>query len=291
MFKHCKRTAALLLFALLLFALVPAQAADTEAEWFNFLLIGTDTRKDEANAGRSDTIIICSVNLTEGRMKLTSMARDMWVDIAGERGWNKLNAAHSYGGPELLMQTLNETFSLDLAYYVSINFYGLMDIVEALGGVTLEISSAEAGQINQRIQQEFADTGTPRAVGGYVTLDGVQALCFTRIRNLDSDFGRTERQRRLLTAMLGQVRQASMPELFAFAGVCMEHCTTNLGLDQLTGMALSLLSSGMDSFEELSLPSGGNYQNETIDGHACLVFDPEQVAQELHTFIYGSPAH
>lgn len=293
--KYIKRFVALLLAALMLFTAACAEEApdlsvnpDLSPDWFNFLLIGTDTRQDEVNAGRSDTMIICSVNMAEGRIKLTSLARDMWVDIAGSKySFNKLNAAHTYGGPELLMKTINENFALNLEHYISLNFYGMIDIVNAMGGVTLEISDAEAGQINQRIQQEFANTGTPRAKGGYVTLDGVQALCFTRIRNLDNDFGRTGRQRRLLTAMMGQMKNTSLPELLSFAGVCLEHSTTNIGLDVFAAIALSVLGSGMTGFEELSLPSPGNYQNATMEGHSCVTFDPAQATQELHSFIYG----
>lgn len=292
-----RRLAALLLAMLLLLSTAVAEepydlsvTPGLGTDWFNLLLIGTDTRKDEADVGRADTMIICSVNLAEGRVKLTSLARDMWVRYGGSENSGKLNAAHRYGGPQLLMKTINENFGMNLEYYVSLNFYGMIDIVNALGGVTLEISDAEAGQINQRIQQEFADTGTPRAMGGKVTLDGIQALCFTRIRNLDSDFGRTERQRRLLTAMLAQVKDSSVGELLSLVGVCLEHSSTNLGLSDLTGMALSLFGSGLDGFEELSLPSSGNYRNETVDGSSCIMFDAQQVTEELHTFIYAPTA-
>ena len=290
---NLKRLCALLLFAVMLVAALPSVAEGDlsvtpglSEDWFNFLLIGTDTRKDEDNAGRSDTIIICSVNQQEGRVKLTSLARDMWVAYAGRGSEGKINAAIRYGGPELLLKTINETFSMNLEHYVSINFFGLMDIVDALGGVTLEISSAEAGQINQRIQQEFRDRGIARVRGGQVTLNGVQALCFARIRNIDSDLMRTGRQRRLLGAMLTKVKDCSMPQLLAFVDTCLDHCVTDLGVLQIGSMAMGVLGKGLDGFEELALPSPGNYRHATWDGISRVEYDPQQVTQELHSFIY-----
>ncbi len=294
-FANMKRFAALLLVAALLFAALPALAAEEQdlsvtqgldESWFNFLLIGTDTRKDEDNAGRSDTIIICSVNQQEGRVKLTSLARDMWVTYAGRESQGKINAAIRYGGPELLMKTINETFSMNLEHYVSINFFGLMDIVDALGGVTLEISSAEAGQINQRIQQEFSNLGIAHVRGGEASLNGVQALCFARIRNIDSDLARTGRQRRLLGAMLNKVKDCSVPQLLSFVDTCLEHCVTNLGVARIGTMALTVLNNGLGGLEELALPSPGNYRHATWDGISRVEYDAQQVTEELHSFIY-----
>lgn len=257
-------------------------------QWQNFLLIGTDTRKDEVDAARSDTMMICSVNLGRGEVKLTSLARDMWVDIAGEEyGENKLNAAHRYGGPQLLMDTLNETFGLELKEYVSINFFGLIDVVDALGGVDIEISKSEAGVINKDVYNDFPNAQVTRVQGGVAHLSGVQALTLARTRRLDNDFGRTSRQRRLLSALLAEVKESSPGEFYSFAKTCFEHTSTNISFDRMLELGGTLLRSGLDGFQELSLPSKGNYRSVTKNGSSALAFDAEQVAQELHAFIYG----
>lgn len=255
-------------------------------DWYNFLLIGTDTRSDEANAGRSDTIIICSVNLTTVEVKLTSLTRDMWVNIPGKR-MDKLNAAHTYGGPELLIKTINENFQMNIEDYVSVNFYGVIDIVDALGGVDVEISKEEAGEINRRVNEQFryADVETLRS--GVAHMAGVQALTFARIRSLDSDFGRSGRQRRVLAAMLQKAKGASITQLWGFANSCLDHVTTNISIPRIISMAASLLSGGMDSFGELSLPSSGNYYYSSSDGISKVMYDQTQVTDELHLFIYG----
>lgn len=257
-------------------------------EWQTFLLIGTDTRKDEPDAGRSDTMIVCAVNLAKTEVKLISLARDMWVDIAGDTyGHNKLNAAHRYGGPQLLMDTLNETFGLELEEYVSINFYGLIDIVDALGGVDVEISKAEASTINKNVGIDFPNAEAPKVSAGVAHLNGVQALTFSRIRKLDNDFGRTSRQRAVLSAMLQKVKSCSPGELYKLAGTCMEHVSTNISLDRMLSLGGPLLRRGLEDFKDLSLPSKGNYRNVTRDGTSRMEFDAQQVAQELHDFIYG----
>jgi LCP family protein required for cell wall assembly len=258
-----------------------------EDKWQNFLLIGTDTRKDEANAGRSDTMIICSVNLAKNKVKLTSLARDMYVDYPGDHYEGKLNAAIRWGGPELLMETINTYFDMDLEKYISINFYGLIDIVDALGGVDVEISAKEASTINRYVAEQFKNAEVTRVGEGNAHLCGVQALTFSRIRSLDSDYNRTGRQRRVLAAMLQKVKGSSPKELYSLASTCLEHTATNMTLDELIGLAGPLLRRGLDSFEDRSLPSPGNYRNGNHNGESVVKFDAQQVTEELHQFIYG----
>lgn len=298
MIRHpLKRTAALLLAALMLFAALPAFAEEAydlsvtpglSDEWLNLLLIGTDTRKDVLDEGRADTIIICSVNRETVELKLTSLARDMWVQFPHSGNHGKINAAYQYGGADLLMKTINQTFSMNLENYIVINFYGLIDIVDSLGGVEIEISAAEAGQINRRMTEQFKHEEWSAVGAGTKLLDGRQALCYSRIRNVgDGDFGRTARQRKLLSAMLGKVKQAGPLELMRFGTTCLSHTSTNLGADTVLELGMSLLTGGLDGFTELSLPSPGNYRHATWDGISRVEYDARQVTEELHQFIYG----
>lgn len=257
-------------------------------QWTNILLIGTDTRANVADSGRSDTMMVCSYNQESGEVKLTSLARDMWVKIPGA-GQNKLNAAHSFGGPNLLMKTINETFELNITQYVSINFYGMRDIVDSLGGVDIELESGEAGVINRNIAAEFSRSGVsplPSGKVGLTHLNGLQALQYARIRQLDNDFGRTARQRKLLAAMLEKVKQVSLLEQIGFAKTCMEHVSTNLSFTELLGMGTSVLSKGVSGFEQLSIPKKESFHYDSADGKSKVIFDQEACIEDIHRFIY-----
>ena len=274
------------LMALLLVLPPPALAEDDRDGWYHFLLIGTDTRQDVDNAGRSDTMILCSLHTGQGKVKLASLARDMWVDIPGH-GQNKLNAAHSWGGPALLLETINQNFGLNLTDYVSINFFGLTDLVDVMGGVDVEITSAEAGVINSSVAKERLSYSVPRVKAGQAHLCGVQALSYARIRKLDSDFGRTARQRKLLTAMLTKVGQLNPLQLLAVGAACAQTLTLQIDFSKMAGLLQTLKAEGLDHLEELSLPSEGHYRYHSSDGISKVLFDAEQVRQEWQAFVYG----
>lgn len=264
----------------------PAQGLDEQ--WLNVLLIGTDTRENVQNAGRSDTMMICSYHQKTGEVKLTSLARDMWVQIPGG-GNNKLNAAHSFGGPNLLMKTINEIFNLNITKYVSVNFYGLRDIVDSLGGVDIELEAGEASVINQKIVAEFSgERGTllPSGTIGVTHLTGLQALQYARIRQLDNDFGRTGRQRKLLGAMLEKVKQLSLLEQMSFAKTCTEHVSTNISFIELVGIGMNVLNNGVSGFGQLSIPQTEDYHYDSSGGVSKVIFDRDACIAAIHTFIY-----
>lgn len=264
----------------------PTQGLD-EA-WLNVLLIGTDTRQDVQNAGRSDTMMVCSYHRETGEVKLTSLARDMWVNIPGG-GTNKLNAAHSFGGPNLLMKTINETFQLNITQYVSVNFYGLRDIVDSLGGVDIELEAGEASTINRMVAQAYSGERIPSLTGGTIGmthLSGAQALQYARIRYLDNDFGRTSRQRKLLGAMLNKVRQLTLIEQMSFARTCMEHVSTNISFIELIGIGMNVMNSGLSGFDQLSIPQTGDYHYDSADGTSKVIFDQDACIEAIHAFIY-----
>lgn len=263
------------------------QQAENTDDWYHFLLIGTDTRPNEDAAGRSDTMIIASVNQARGKVKLASLARDTWVSIPG-KGENKLNAAHSWGGPDLLLQTINQNFDMHLTDYVSVDFYGLIDIVDAMGGVEVEITKAEASAINSSVASEHPRVKVTRVKAGNAQLCGVQALSYARIRKLDNDFGRTSRQRKLIGALLEKARRLNLLQLMSVFEKGMNALTYRTEKDpiQLVQMFTGL-KGGIDSMEELSLPSEGHYRYVDKNGVSAVGIDPRQVAQEWHDFVYG----
>lgn len=263
------------------------QQGESADDWYHFLLIGTDTRPNEDAAGRSDTMIIASVNQARGKVKLASLARDTWVSIPG-KGENKLNAAHSWGGPDLLLETINQNFDMHLTDYVSVDFYGLIDIVDAMGGVEVEITKAEASAINSSVASEHPRVKVTRVKAGNAQLCGVQALSYARIRKLDNDFGRTSRQRKLIGALLEKARRLNLLQLMSVFEKGMNALTYRTEKDpiQLVQMFTGL-KGGIDSMEELSLPSEGHYRYVDKNGVSAVGIDPRQVAQEWHDFVYG----
>ena len=253
----------------------------------NILLIGTDTLEKDMDGGRADVMMICSVNKKTGALRVASLQRDTWVTI-GENGMqNKINAAHSFGGVNLLMQTINRTFGMNIEKYVKVNFYAVCDIVDALGGVKVELEPEEIPSIN-RGSKEYANVEPEQIPSGTreATLTGSQALAYARIRHLDNDFGRTARQRKLLYAMAKKLSESSIPEMINTATVCFEYVQTNLSLLDMISLATTVMKNGLNDMRMKAFPAEGDYHYGTGGGPSRLIIDNDQVAQTLHEFIY-----
>lgn len=258
-------------------------------EWMNVLLIGTDSRADEKDAGRSDSMMICSIRRETGEARLVSLARDMWVPIPGTVNGNKLNAAHSYGGPNLLMKTINNNFGMNLTRYLSVNFHGMARLVDLIGGVDMELTAGEVRIINAGVRPGDYDSPTVSLTPGAGTrhLSGAQALAYARIRKLDNDFGRTARQRKLLVALLSKARALPVTEQLGLLASANSSFSTNMTPEEISELAMFVLSEGVIAVRELSLPSEGTYRYERRDGVSTLVTDIETTGATLRAFIYG----
>lgn len=169
----------------------------------NIALFGVDAR-DDSDTGRSDAIMVVTVDMIRGDLKMTSLLRDSKVPIEGH-GETKLNHAYAYGGPELAVKTINQDFDLDIKEFVTVNFNQLADIVDAVGGVTIDVTEAEREQINHNMEEIAPDHATVEATGA-VLLDGTQAVAYSRIRSIDSDNARTDRQQEVLNAVFTSVK-------------------------------------------------------------------------------------
>lgn len=251
----------------------------------NILLLGLDAVHERSR--RSDAILIASVGY--GSLKLTSVLRDAVLDIPG-RGPGKVNAAYAYGGPELVMKTLNENLGLNLMHYVAVDYRTLVNVADALGGVDLNITEAEMNKINQDIEADrerlaaYGYTAPALAqCGEGAHLNGVQALTYARIRKLDSDFGRTGRQRKLLTAMLAKLRAGLWnPALLArLIRAFLDTADTNMSAIQLLSLAEKALSAGAP--DQLHLPVEGSY---TDDGASLTIDNLQMNVVTLRRFIY-----
>lgn len=257
----------------------------------NILLIGTDTRENDRESGRADTMMICSINQQTGMVHVTSLARDTWVTMGENGHQNKLNAAHTFGGPNLLMQTINRTFNLNIEEYVSVNFYGICDIVDTLGGVTIQLQKDEPWAINTTVEEEYGNYGDTRIASipsdaTEARLCGAQALAYARIRKLDDDFGRQARQRNLLMAMAREVGNCSIPQMITLAKTCFEYVKTNLSLLDIISLATKVLTTGIADIQMHAYPDEGEYQYDSKDGVSKLIIDPNHAVQKLHGYMY-----
>ena len=261
-------------------------------EWENILLLGTDSRSTEKNT-RTDTMIVLSLNTQTHDIRMTSLMRDIWVDIPGHGG-AKLNAACVYGGPELTVQTINENFGLDIQSYVLVNMSCLASIVDGLGGIRIDVSREEAKAINMLFEDDrhsndanvyFA--GDNVSPGSQMLLNGKQALAYARIRSLDSDYARTERQRTLLVTIARKLQQQDLLSLAGIVTGMLQYVETNLTMDDIMAIAGVCLDADLENIAELRLPVEGTYEAGTFGGTWCIRPDFIENARVLNAFIYG----
>lgn len=247
----------------------------------NILLLGTDNAGN-AGHGRTDTMIICSINTKTGEVKLSSIVRDLYVHIPYMKLQNRINAANSFGGPNMAIKCVNEALGLNISRYASINFSGFKDLVDLLGGVELEITSGEASQINASTRGGVKE--------GLAMLNGAQALEYCRIRNLDNNFGRNERQRKFLEALVKKVlSENSMDQLMELVEAGMGMVTTNMTTSDLFTILFTVLPN-MQELQMYSCPAQGEYHYEEIREASVVVANLEKARTSLHAFIYGEDA-
>ena len=244
-----------------------------DPDWQHILLMGTDTGNKVLNYGRTDTMIIASINVKTKQVKLTSLVRDMLVDIPGLNSPNRINTANSFGGPLLAMKVVNEVMGLNITRYASINFSGFSTLIETLGGVKIVLSAGEASELKMRHNDE------PQM------LNGEKALEYVRIRNLDNNFGRNERQRKLLDALFGKVIGLGMNDIISLVPPVIELVSTNLSTGEIIGL-LPVFLSDKDGLDMLSLPQADAFHYyQTDKGASVVVFDQEAVRREFLAFL------
>lgn len=258
----------------------------------NILLIGNDSRENGED-GRSDAMILLSVSSKTKKIYMTSLLRDMYVDIPGHDG-NRLNAAYSYGGAELLMETIEQNFDISVNRYVLVNFEAFANLVDAVGGVDLELTSAEIEYVNGYLVEYNMLTNRPQgtdnmdtSVSGMVHLNGPQALAYTRNRYIGTDFGRTERQRKVLSAVIGNLPAAVVTNPGELIDGLMPNLTTNLTREECYLLGLQAGKLLTYDIEQSSIPQPGTYHDATIRGMAVLEVDFDANKRYLQENIYG----
>lgn len=258
----------------------------------NILLIGSDSRI-KGELGRSDVIIIVSINEKSKSIIATSILRDIYLQIPGCSN-NRINAAYAYGGADLLMEAIEQNFKIKIDRYVSIDFYAFMDVVDAVGGVTLDVTKEEIPVINEYVKQlnELTDQeeGTDyMQLPGKLLLNGKQALSYARNRYVgNADFERTARQRRVLEQIFINVKEQGLLELNDLLNRILPQITTNLTEGEIFSLILSLPSYKGYELKQWSIPVDGAYSFMNIRGMAVLGIDFDKNIQEIHNRIYAA---
>lgn len=258
----------------------------------NILLIGSDSRAGGGD-GRSDAMILLSISDKTKTVHMTSLLRDIYVEIPGYEG-NRLNAAYSFGGPELLLETVEQNFNIDVNRYVLVNFEAFAHLVDAVGGVELELSGPEIEYVNAYLVEYNMLTERPEgtdymdtSVSGPVHLNGPQALAYSRNRYIGTDFGRTERQRKVLSGIMQKLPSALLSDPGNVLDGLLPNLTTNLTKGEC--FALSFQAGKILTYELVqgSIPLEGTYQDANIRDMAVLQIDFEKNREYLHESIYG----
>ena len=238
-------------------------------------------------------MIILSINTKENKAKMTSIMRDTWVSFPGMPGKGKINAANVYGGPELAVKTVNECFGTNIQNYVLINMVGLVKAVDQIGGVDIKVTDSERRLINGYAQYYLENVGkydgqtTLKKAGDPVHLNGLQALSYSRIRYIGTDYARVQRQRTVLLAALNKLKSLDATQLAAVVTSAFGEVETNLNLIDVISLANVGLKLDEGSIEQNRIPADGTFESGMKDGFWSIRPDFEKNKELLSQFIYG----
>ncbi len=250
----------------------------------NVLLVGIDARAGDTKS-RSDTMMLVTLDNKNKQIKLTSFLRDSYVEIAGQNHWSKLNSAYFRGGIQTLSDTLEMNFKVDVQYYALVDFEIFTTIVDQLGGINVDVTEKESyytyhsGAVEVPVRIE---------AGEDVLLNGEQALWYSRIRYLDNDFKRTERQRKVITAIVEKATTKSFSELYSLAEAIIPMVKTNMSSNQIMSLGVAALKNKIYEYPivQHQIPANGTWSDKNIQGvGASLVMDIEENTNLLHTFL------
>lgn len=255
-----------------------------DTDIFNVALFGVDTRDENSFSGRSDTIIIVSVDRKNNTVKLSSILRDSYVAIEGHKN-QKITHAYAFGGAELAIKTINQNFHMNITDYVTVNFYKLGEAIDMLGGIDIEVTETERVHLN-----DIGDDENPNFhylnESGNVHLTGEQAVVYARLRKIDSDVARSNRQKKVIEALLVQAKKVSPSKYSEMLKTAMSLCETSLSFSEVMSYApmikedISIQMTNVPCEEDNAI--GGNYEGAWV-----WRYDLDAAAERLHLFIYG----
>lgn len=279
-------------------------------EYTDFVMFGVDSRQGEVDTSNSDSILIVSIHNTTGEVKMVSVYRDTMLGICDATGtinqYFKVNSAYSYGGPEGAINTLNLNLDLDLKDYVTVNFGGVAEIINKLGGIKVNLTEDELAQLNHHLKSTISSTGEyappVRYSGKNIKLNGIQATTYCRIRKatfydpetgdaISNDFGRAARQRSVIMKLVEKAKQASISELQGMVETVLNGendkgniISTSFTFEEIINLLPIIFDFQLNGSE--GFPS--NLTTGTFDGVSYVV--PSGLSAnvtKLHEYLYG----
>lgn len=258
----------------------------SEEKIVNILLVGADKREYWSQQGRSDSVMIATLDMKHKELKLTSLMRDMYVTIPGHEN-AKFNAAYSYGGISLLYQTIAENFGIKLDGYVIVDFEAFKNVINTIGGVEINLSEEECNYLLTTYANK--KTSVNKLVPGVNTMNGTQALAYTRIRQVGhDDFERTQRQRNVLNAIFKEAKAMSFSQLKELAEQVLPCVGSDITNDEIISYLMTVVMMGTTDIEQLRIPVDDGYTQDRINNQAVLIVDWEMNRQALTDFIFES---
>lgn len=253
----------------------------------NIALFGVDA--EDGAAGRSDAIMVATIDPAHKKLKLTSFMRDSYVNIEGY-GMDKLNHAYAYGGPQLAVKTLNENFGLNIDSFVTVNFSSLPVIIDILGGIEVEITDEELLYINRYVDglNKTIGSSSPHITSsGYQSLDGTQALAYSRIRYTDGgDYKRTERQRTVLNSVFSKLITTPASSYSSILNSVLPYVQTNLSPTDILSLGTKVISLGNSTLQQERFPRDGFAEGTMINGIYYLSYDKDATIQQVRDYIF-----
>jgi len=245
----------------------------------NILIIGSDGR-EEVSGERADTMILFSIDKKNKQLKLTSFLRDSYVYIPSEGYEDKLNAAYSLGGAQLTMDTLEYNYGIKIDGYITINFEVFKQFINLIGGIPIDVQDYEADYMVDELKYIYIKPGVN-------VMNGNAALMYCRMRYLDDDFHRTQRQRKVIKAVVTKVAKTNLFKLMGIVKDVVPNIRTDISRNQLislgAGAALKFLR--YDIVQQ-QIPANGTWWDERIDGADVIVFDLDENREILENFVF-----
>ncbi len=247
----------------------------------NILLIGSDSRTSSMR-GRSDSIIILSINRKTNKINMVSILRDTYVEIPGYQN-NKINASYAYGGTKLLNKTIEKNFGVHIDYNVCINFDGFIKAFTKIGNLDISLNKAEVEYLNKTVSY-----GKWKLKEGVNSLTPEQTLAYARARHVgNSDWGRTERQRKVLAKAFEKCRSKGLSSMISMVDSVAPYVSTDMSKSVMISLIKEVMNGGMNISTTKSVPTSGMYQSKTIRGMSALVPDLAKVSKTIHQALYG----
>ena len=235
----------------------------------NILLVGQDRQAGQSRQ-RSDTMILCSYNPNTNEVSLISFLRDLYVSIPGGYSNNRLNEAYAFGGFPLLYKTLEQNFGVKIDGGVEVDFGGFTELIDLIGGVDIYLTAKEAPYVATSCKE------------GMNHLNGRKALNYARIRKIDSDFGRTNRQRTLILAVFDKLKHSDTATLTSLVNKAMSMVTTDMSDSSITSLVTSFLPKVASvKINTYAVPFDGSYKSTYVRGMAVLVPDNDVIREKL----------